>query len=175
MNPDWWQVVLTVAAGLIAWRAFRSEREAVRLTQRADVLLDSIDVRPANDPPSIWPNTEVQLHFRNYGPTRANDVRFSIDLTIAGAMKKEASQNGPLLPPIVIAANENSPASFPLLGQMFEAEDIKRASRGDAEMRFTATATYVDVFGKRHRSHYTGIYYGQPPVAVFVVDTQQCD
>jgi hypothetical protein len=46
----------------------------VRLTQRADVLLEDVSIRQNSDERPIGRDTQLILNFKNFGPTRANNV-----------------------------------------------------------------------------------------------------
>lgn len=55
--------------------------KTIKLTERADVLLDSADVA-TSERGHILPNSSVNLRFKNFGRTRAINVRFEIKVTV---------------------------------------------------------------------------------------------
>ncbi len=140
---------------------------ADRLTQRADVLLDQIGIKPRPNPCYLTDGTEISIIFKNFGPTRANDVRTTVDLSMPGVTKK-AHVAAPPMPASVVAAGDQLTVTFPPLGMAFESAVLAKASKGDIPLRFDATVEYTDVFGTRHHTAYGGIYYG--PAGSFVVD-----
>lgn len=164
---DWAQAMLTVAAGGIAWLAFRSEREAVRLTQRADILVSQVGVQPRLNPSILTPNTIVSVTFKNFGPTRASGVRFSIALDNE-ELSPAPSHHDTNLPVITLAAGEDTSVNHAQLGRFFTPETIQKMSKGEVKLAVDARVSYRDVFGKRHQSHSRAVYYG--PISGFIFE-----
>jgi hypothetical protein len=159
-NPNWWQVILTVVGAWVAYRAFISERNAVRLTQRAEVLLEGIGMKPRFDPPAITTQTVISLHFKNFGPTRASNVTIDAELEVPGV--PHAGGTLPELPPMLIAAGDSLSTTLAPLGMWWSDEVIATAGKGDITLRFKADVRYTDVFGKDHRTRVSGRYLGDP-------------
>jgi hypothetical protein len=169
--PTWSNWVLAIVAGIAGWvayRAFTHERDAIRLKERADLLIDSVNLVPRTNPSVLTLDTSIRFQFRNFGPTRASDVHFEkIRVEIEGTQPNYPS-DAPPLPRGVVGAGDTIDASYPTLGQVFDAAAILRASRGDAKLTFAIRVGYTDVFGLRHHTTSGGTYYG--PVSGFVIE-----
>lgn len=168
--PEWFQVILTVLAGLIAWLAFSAERRTVRLTQRADVLLDTISLTPYPKPFYLSPLTKIVLTFKNYGPTRASDVFMMGDMEMGDAKQLEGWTRSELSAG-VIAAGHDQRFAFEALGLIYPAENISEASKGNELFAWEVTVRYTDVFGQKHRTFSRGVYHD----GTFRMDRQEAD
>lgn len=149
---NWMLAVISAAAGLTAYLAFKSQRDAVRLTQRADVLIHSVDISTYPNP--LTPATKISVIFKNYGPTRASNLRLEAALEyddIRGLPQRERI-------PITLAAGENQVITFDPMGMHMKAETAQAIADGTAPFTFVAEATYFDVFGKKHHTLDRGSY-----------------
>lgn len=170
-NPDWWQVLITILAGVAAVCAFLSERTAVRVTQRADLLVDTVTMVPRQPPFMLRPETIIEVQVKNFGPTRANNVVIErLELSIAGV---GSSPPGHEIPPAIIAAGDYMTPTFPQLGQNFSDEALRTATRGDAAFIVTVVVTYDDVFNRSHRTMQVARYDGG--VGAFLMVENQAD
>jgi hypothetical protein len=134
--------------------------ESVRLTERADILLDSAGFeRIGNNP---FP--DVVLHGKNFGRTRANNVVIEAKLipgpgpntTNKGFLPdlKPIIQN---FEPMILAAGDGQGVRFTAL-QKWTLEFHSSVDRGLLTLRFEITVNYVDVFGKSHTTYADGSY-----------------
>lgn len=148
----------TISAGFVAYLAFANERNAVRLTQRADVLVGAIGISPSHIPAVLGTGTTITVQFKNFGPTRASDVRIDTQLLVQGVPDKHPDM--PPLPALVIGPGETMSSSFATLEKLFDQDIITKVSKGDIPLYLNATVDYTDVFGKRHHAEFASVYYG---------------
>jgi len=166
--PDWIMAIITAIGAAVAYRQFKQAEDAVLKTQRAYVLLDEVSMRPQVNP--LTNETLIGFKVRNYGPTAATHVTFTIfELKIAG---EPQHPNAPL-PISAIPPNEFISPTFTVLRMMFKPEAISAASRGEKELTFNLAFTYRDVFGITHRSESTGVYYGPAPAGFIIVSNEE--
>lgn len=126
-------------------------RDTARLTQCADVLIELIEMENAQ--PSFSPSTRFILQFKNFGPTRANNVRFDFTLSIGtlGDLQVPVS-------PVVLGANGTAPLVFKTFKELMIVPNIPDIEAGKIPMHFRGTISYEDVFGKNHAVDCTGEY-----------------
>lgn len=140
----------TAATKILAGAAKKSadnDEQTVRLTQRADVLLKEIEIK---DGASLGRDTRIILHVQNYGPTRADEVKFDFRLHISGVDKT----GPPPLVPIVLGAGASQPFTFPTLGEITNQAGIGEIASGQATLKIGGRITYSDVFGATHLAEY---------------------
>jgi hypothetical protein len=125
-------------------------RDTARLTQCADVLIEGIDLDNAQPFSQL---TRIILHFKNFGPTRANNVRFDFVLSIGTSGDVPTS-----LDPIVLGANATAPLIFKTLQELMLIPNIPDIESGRMPFGFRGTISYEDVFGKSHKVNCVGDY-----------------
>lgn len=155
--------------GFQAWylrRTIKSAERTLLLTERADLMLESIHISPEN---RLGTDTVIRLVFKNYGRTRANDVQVRFRLVAPGTQASEA----PPSPLVAIAAGKDLYVPFRPLGEHIREEIIARIAAGELQLRFEGYLGYRDVFGLPHRSHSSGTYL--PNTGTFRLDEQQAD
>lgn len=142
-----------------AKRSADNDEQAVRLTQRADVLLRDFEIRQDGADNPIGRNTQFILNIENFGPTRANDVKFDFGISAAEQAPTETSQHivTPVIP-IAMGAHDVRPYTFAPLSHMFKGEVINAIRDGAVTVRISGTISYSDVFGKRYRVTCGGEY-----------------
>jgi hypothetical protein len=125
-KSDWWTVIVaglaTVFAGAAfcagafqavqarnaveeARRAARNAEDVVRLTERADILVDGISFHPGSR--LDGGDSSVAIAFKNFGRTRANNVRFDVRLIIPDAPNEPT-----VLGPMILAAGDSQTVAF---------------------------------------------------------------
>jgi len=143
-----------------ATRSANHAERATKLTQRADVLLKDFDVRVHSDNEVIGQNTQFFVNIRNFGPTRANDVRFDFGMTVSG--NRNPVRNSPYIEPpkvtIVMGSGDEKNVAFNKLGDVFSSEIITKIADGSSELRIIGRITYKDVFGESHSVECGGRY-----------------
>jgi hypothetical protein len=165
-DPNWWQVLLTAAAGGLAWRAFTHEREAVRRTQRADLLLSGLTVEPEGP---LAPTSHLVARFKNYGPTRASEVRVRGSFLHPSVTDDSAKGRSPA-PTRVVAASGEIPLHLPPFGGFFEPAVVEAIAEGRNTMSLKLTVTYDDVFGATHESTRIVEYDPRSPTGLRVIE-----
>lgn len=149
-------LVIAVYAAIQARAARQSannEERAVRLTERADVLVEGVSiVRPQNNP--FFADGRVKLKFRNFGRTRANNVKASISVSVPDAVPVSPAP----LPLMALAAGSSVNVPFDYFGKWLTKETMQAIIDGDAQLRFDATITYTDVFGLPHTTECGGAW-----------------
>lgn len=143
-NPEWWQVGLTVVGAGVATAAFLSDREAVRKTQRADLLVVSLGFEE-----TITLEARIVMTLRNFGPTRANQV-----VSDVWAGPRESTRREDHVQPLfAIAAGAEFKLPFPPLVDVFDGNrDCLRAIRArEVDLVVAGTVRYLDVFDRRHQ------------------------
>ncbi len=151
---NWILAVIAFGAGWVALNAFNHERDAVRLTQRADVLVEGVNVSTGHRQP-VTGDSCISIQWRNYGPTRANEVRLSASLLFAELQVPYESVDTPI---IALASGDRQPQAFIPLRKCMTNATFKDILDGKTELRFVAKAEYRDVFGSLHHTHNEGIY-----------------
>lgn len=164
VNPEWWQVILIVAGTAIAARAFLAERAAVRLTQRADILILAVTfesqhrTRGGHLPLA---SAEISFRFKNYGPTRAVDVKSAglIYITAAGSLdeRKAVTSEGERHWGVV-ASGDEFVVTMPPLGDLLPEDVLNQISNGRVGLHYEFGVLYTDVFKKRHQTWNSGTY-----------------
>lgn len=171
-NPDWWQVGLTIVFGIVATLAFLSDRNAVRLTQRADMLMDQIGIHPRPNPCYLTSDTTFSIAFKNFGPTRASNIECeTMRFYILGAKEKDVPGKEPPIPPTNTGPGDQYVLTFPKLGIRYDDDSIQEASKGNAPLLFEGAIRYKDVFGKSHLTRCRGRYYGED--GAFITEGEQ--
>jgi len=170
---NWVYVIVTAVAGFVAYRAFTHQRDAVRLTQRADVLVASIgfDPKPVGRNVNgvvvygMPTNGSIVASFKNYGPTRASDVKWDL-VPIVDGVEATKSTEPPETALIVIAAGDDIRPRTGPISAYYDPPVLNEISTGHTRMKVKATISYTDVFGKHHHTMQYASYYN----GGFVID-----
>jgi hypothetical protein len=166
--PVWSNWAVTIVAGLagfVAWMAFRSERQAVRLTQRADVLIEGVNVSSYPNP--ILPGTTIDIVLKNYGATRASNVKVQVFVGI--------DENECAPPPehsFVLGAKARQPVGVSV-ARCMRPETFLKVRTGEVTLRFWGAIGYDDVFGDAHSTKVSGTFFKDD--CFFGVDSKQGD
>lgn len=126
-------------------------RDTARLTQCADVLIEFIELENAQ--PAFSAQSRMTMVFKNFGPTRANNVQFNFVLSIGTSGDVPTS-----LDPIVLGADATAPLIFKTLKELGLVPNIPDIEGGKMAFGFKGTISYEDVFGKRHKVNCVGDY-----------------
>jgi len=139
---------------------------ALRLAERADIALDSCaivgEVLNGAD-------TRVVLQFKNFGRTRAKDVRLYLNVVIEDCPPTDYSK----IPPITMGAGETKDISSEQFADFLTAETARRIFSRQTPLKFEGGVSYKDVFDAPHASHYTGTYDWD--TRLFHIDNQESD
>lgn len=140
---------------------------ALRLSERADVMLDSAGVSTGQQ--KITPESRVLLQFKNYGRTRANNVRFNFSVTIPDLPDSESLP----LPPIPIGARDTQQIFFRMFREWVTKDTFLSILNGKTKVRFSGTLAYDDVFGQSHTVKCSGILLSHS--GTFMVEENSAD
>lgn len=140
--------------------------QALQISQRADVLLIGATVR-RGEVLNVrdW---SIEVEFKNFGLTRANNVRLSLDLFIEGAVFPPTT-----LPPITMGAGDNKILTFNRVSAILSDSIAGKVFRAELPFRFEGKAVYEDVFGKTHATKSSGTML--PHSGSFTIDRQESD
>jgi hypothetical protein len=140
------QTRITNIAALAAKKSAEVSEKALKLTQRADLLLDASSiVGPSGKFPGVVASSCVVTNFKNYGPTRADNVVFKVNLDIPGVPNAEQS-----LGPGVLGAGDIQAIRFASFGDFLSGATMSDINTGKCVMRIKGIVTYSDVFGEPH-------------------------
>jgi hypothetical protein len=120
---------------------------ALRLSERADILLDEAGLSTGQD---ITTQSDVVVQFKNFGRTRAKNVTFTFNLAVAGAPKSQKKMG-----PMILGSGATQSVMFNLFESVV---DLSRIMRNEAEMTFDGKVTYTDVFDFSHTTHASGTF-----------------
>src|SRR5438309_2687236 len=102
-------------AACAAKKSAEVAEHALKISQRADVLLNRVSLLNPFDATGIVPKTTVKMEFKNCGKTRAEKVVFHVKLTTPDLNDAEI----PAIEPITMGAGETQVVGFPYFGQCF--------------------------------------------------------
>jgi hypothetical protein len=163
---NWILAIIAGVAGYVAWRAFSHQRDAVRLTERADVLVASMGIEPVPTPHlykgmtiyALPLNAQVVVYFKNSGPTRASNVDWGVEPIIEGVPAKKPD-SPPEPATVVIAANDDIHATTGPLNAYYADAVVASVGSGNTKLRIKMSVSYDDVFGKRHSTTQYARYF----------------
>jgi hypothetical protein len=132
-------------------RSAEIAEKSLLLTQRADILFDTVAISDTSDFGSL---TELTLVFKNFGLTRARLLRletrlFTSDTSCASPDSFAQSVVGP---------GDIVRCYYPALGKWVNSKTVVGILSGAIQLRYVAEISYCDVFGKRHRTRCSGVY-----------------
>jgi hypothetical protein len=137
-------VIYARRSAIAAKQSADNDDRTVKITQRADVLLESVEV--GSESGSLDKSSQFILHFRNFGNTRANDLKFDFWMIIQGVTKVVMARNIP----IVLGAGDSALVMFKKLGDLVKDSVIKDIVDGKIKIAVSGTITYKDVFDIPH-------------------------
>jgi hypothetical protein len=140
---------------------------AFKLGQRADVLLEGATF--SHGQVLSEKDTRVVLQFRNFGRTRADSSRLSLNLLIDGVPPTDNT----LVPSVVIGAGDTQKISSARFVEFLTQTTAQGVLSGKTILRFESEIAYKDIFGDSHRSYYEGTL--DVGAGVFKIDKQEAD
>jgi hypothetical protein len=153
------QSIQTKKAAQAAQKSAGIAEMALTLAERADVLLDAAGLVP-NGPPT--PDSHVALKFKNFGRTRAKNVRSSIVIIIPGVPDSEPSPET-----FVIGPGGTRLVGFFNFREFLNQETFERIRNGMISLKFSGTITYDDIFGEHYTLECKGILV--PKTGAFIL------
>jgi hypothetical protein len=139
---------------------------SLKLVERADVLLDGASLHGEM---LDGKDSRVVLQFKNFGRTKAIEVRLKLNLIIEGVPETDCTN----IPPISMGAGETKDVSSPRFVEFLTEQTARKIFTGQTGLSFEGEAQYQDMFGGSHRSHYTGDWDGA--INVFLIKKQETD
>lgn len=172
---NWTLAAVAFFAGWIAYRAFNHERDAVRLTERADVLfvrLNFLNPRTNAISEEVLPWSVPIAVQKNFGRTTATNVRVRWRLFIEGDPLQETE----FLPPAVIGPGAELETRMVANMQMVTGNRFNQVARVEATLRGIGELVYTDVFGKEHHATFRGSFrQGEAGAGAFAIDHEERD
>lgn len=140
-------------SAVTATKSAESEERVLRLTERADVLIDDMF---STTPGHFNAATRLKFDIKNFGRTRANNVlvRGWITLSEVDFERPPASQ---FAPPVVISPEKMTPVII-RQNPGITAQDIADIEGGRKTAFFALEIIYTDVFGDAHHTRNTGTF-----------------
>jgi hypothetical protein len=143
--------VAAETAANAAKRSAEVAEMALKVVERADVMLDavSLTMRTAqalhtNVP--LSPYSRVSMELRNFGRTRADNVRCNINLIIPGVEQSERVPPDPF----VIGPGASQTVMFRTFKESLTEKTYKDIESGAIDLKFAGTVSYEDIFGESH-------------------------
>ena len=156
-----WQNMLlrqsVIAAKQSADTAERSAtfaRNAVRDSERADILLEAAGIVRAQSG-VVDGDSRLMLRYKNFGRTRAKDVRFKVSMLIEGTNLPNATQH---LPTMVMGPGQDQTITFETFRGCLTESTFKQIVQGKITLRFDSLVVYEDVFGGSYTTRDFGIF-----------------
>jgi hypothetical protein len=139
---------------------------SLKLAERADVLLDACSVVGEL---LDGKDFRVVLQFKNFGRTRAQEVKLTLHLPIEGVPLTSHE----FVPAVTMGPGETKNISSQPFIDFLNEETARAILSQRIPLKFEGGATYKDVFDRPHKSRYTGTYdWG---TRCFHIDSQDAD
>lgn len=149
--PDWLMVFITLGGFYFAWRQIRDAKEAVLLTERADVFVEQVGFVTQGP---LTGSSILQITLKNYGRTRADNLRIDIRQGMADSTNLQPGE-----PPItVLGAGAEVKPRYPPLVECLTKDGFAAVIAGTHEFDVRGTVTYDDVFGHPHTLRIRAVY-----------------
>lgn len=187
--PNWLLLFVALMGVLLAWRTLKDlekqtsdfhtaaqaakksadvAESALHLAERADVLLESASFTHGRVVDTK--DSKVILQFRNFGRTKAKNVKLTLNLIIEGVPSTDSTH----IPAITMGAGETQTISSQRFVEFMTQETAQGIFSGKTLLRFEASAVYQDIFSEdSHRSYYTGTL--DKSTDVFRIDKHESD
>lgn len=158
---NWHQVRINIIAAKAATRSAHAAKKsadttehALRILERADVLLDKAGL---NTGQQMTRDSRVVLTYKNFGRSRAKNVRFNIRLILPDI----SDYPGEVLPPIALGSNDSQSVSFHSFRQWITESTFNDILAGKIDLRFYADTVYEDVFDISHKTVDKGAFHAR--------------
>lgn len=141
---------------------------SLKLVERADVLLNAaylIHSQVLSD----QQNSRVILQFKNFGRTKAVEVKLKLNLIIEKVPETDCTE----VPPIAMGAGETKDISSLRFVEFLTEQTAQGIFTGKIGLRFEGESRYRDIFGGAYRSYYEGTWGAG--TNVFRIDKQEAD
>lgn len=142
---------LKIAANAARNSAEFAER-ATKASERADILLVAASISPLGP---VTGDSQLKVRYKNFGRTRAKDVRFKIELLIEGLNLAKGNLQ---LPAMNMGAGQDQTITFQTFRECLALPLFKEIVGGERTLRFVASAVYEDVFGDSYTTMDIGVF-----------------
>jgi hypothetical protein len=148
----------TKKAADAATKSADTAERALKLTQRADVLLSGVSLRDSAgvDASPVRPDSYVILEFKNFGRTRAENVVFEIMLVIP-----DCPSSVKHLGPMVLGAGDTQALRFQAFGEFLTELIASGIGDGTIKLSFTGKVSYRDIFDVVHTTSPSGVFHSK--------------
>jgi hypothetical protein len=150
------QAAATETAANAAKKSAEVAEMALRLGERADVLLNAValtmDPEVLSTNIAINPHCRVNMEFKNFGRTRAQNVRCLIGLIIPGV-----PETVPPREPFILGPGATQLLTFESFARTVTQKTYEDIAHGVIDLKFAGTVTYEDIFGESHTITCTGL------------------
>jgi hypothetical protein len=175
-DPIWSSWALVVVGVVAAWIALRTLNDlkeqtaaakasaeaakksaevaemSLKEAERADVLLSRCSLE--SDESGSAEDCRVVIEYQNFGRTRGNEVKLTLDLVVEGVPKTDCEA----IPFITLGAGEAKKITSQQFGEFLDARTAQAVFSREIPLRFESGVTYKDIFGNPHQSTYSGTY-----------------
>jgi len=124
----------------------------LRLTERADVLIDAVEL---STPGELRLDTIFTVVLTNFGRTRANELRTDFSIGLAGAFSNGHSTDRP---PTILGSGDELKTRLPQVSDFLTGEAYREVLEGKTPLRFEGTFSYLDVFDATHTGKASGTF-----------------
>lgn len=121
-------------------------RDTLLLTERADILIEGIELKGIYLG-GLGEDTQVTVVYRNFGRTRASNIKCLLSLGIEGAVQADSADD---VVPNILGAGAFQNETYRRLGESTNRGTLAAVNSGNARLTLSGVITYVDVFGKPH-------------------------
>lgn len=134
--------------------AAKFAQNAVRDSERADILLEGVSIIRSRSG-VVDGDSQLAFRYKNFGRTRAKNVRFNAAMLIEGVNLPNATQH---LPELVMGAGQERDIKFETFRQCLSKTTFEQIMRGEIALRFDSSVIYEDVFGSSYTTRDFGIF-----------------
>jgi hypothetical protein len=128
---------------------------ATKLAECADVLLLRVGIVLNPRTQRLDGDAHVELEFKNFGRTRADDTRFTVSLQLPDVPDDDAI---PEKIAVIMGAGDTQIVGFHRFREWLTQETFDKFLRGEIVLRFSARAAYDDVFGESHSAQFSAYF-----------------
>ena len=146
--------VLTVAANA-AGQSSEFAKKTTKDSERADILIESISIETGNQNWTQNGDGKLVVHFRNFGRTRATEVRLRVELVVPSVNLTRGKYD---LPSMVLGKGQKQTVTTDTFHDCLGLPLFNQVIKGQKEMHFHASVVYEDVFGDSYTTKDIGVF-----------------
>jgi hypothetical protein len=133
----------------------KTAEKALRLTERADILLEAIEV---TGQPRLSGDSAVIAVFRNYGRTRGDRAQATARVFLSGEALAQDVESPQPTPIRILGPGNSMRVGLHRFHDWMSEEGFQAMLDGRATLRFEVEVVYWDVFQDPHRTKCLGAY-----------------